>query len=478
MNIVLVLPPAERISEKKDMPKYQHVGLGYLAAVLEKNDLNVKVIDAKLDCIGFDQTLRAISRFSPDVLGITAMTHEIDMAARLAKKAKDLLPHVFTVIGGVHVTALPVETLQTYHSFDIGVLGEGEYLFLDVVKLIEKKELDFSRLKGLVYRKGSEILLSHPLERIMDLDGLPFPAWHQFPNATEYIIITSRGCPFSCIFCMQAMGQKLRRRSPDNVAQEIEKVLVERQPERFLFYDETFTLDKKHVYEICNLIIRRGLNRHISWSATTRVDCVDKDILSKMKEAGCNHIEFGVESGDQVVLDRIQKKINLKQAEQAVELAKKLGFHTEGAFILGHPNETLRTAYKTIYFAAKLNPDIVQLGIMVPYPGTEVARLAREGKEGYKIISNDWSDYNKQLGNALELEELSRLDLERLQLIGYVKLFISNSRFRDFLKFVWNYRREAISFLRYHFRKNKTHYTSRLNIFSMVKMIFNRSSEL
>lgn len=477
MNIALVLPSAERVAEKKDTPKYQHVGLGYLAAMLEKHHHNVKVIDAKLERISFGQTLEAIRQVKPDILGISAMTHEINATARLAKEVKGLLPDIFTIIGGVHLTALPTETLQSYPSFDLGVLGEGEYTILDILKLIEKKDSDFSCLKGVVYRNHSEVLLSQPMERIADLDRLPPPAWHQFPKATEYIIVTSRGCPFSCVFCMQASGKKVRKRSADNVVEEIEKVLAERAPERFLFYDETFTLDRNHVYDICNLIVKRGLHHRINWAVTTRVDSIDRDLLLKMKEAGCNHIEFGIESGDQQILDSIKKGIILKQAEQAVGLAKELGFHTEGAFILGHPNETLQTAYRTIDFAARLNPDIVQLGIMVPYPGTEVARMAHEGRGGYRIISNDWSDYNKQLGNALELEELCRSDLERLQLAGYLKLFILNRRFKDFLKFVWNYKREAVSFIINHFRKKKMRQKPRLDIFSMLKIVFNRSPE-
>lgn len=477
MKIALVLPPAEYLAEKKDTPKYQHIGLGYLASMLETKGFWVKIIDVKLERMKFKNTLEAIKSIRPDILGITAMTHEINIAAEIAKAAKSLLPKIFTVIGGVHLTALPVETLRAYGHFDIGIVGEGEYSFCDIAVSINDKKYDFSHIRGVVYRNGSDILLSQTAEKVENLDSLPFPAWHLFPMATEYIIITSRGCPYSCIFCMQASGHKIRKRSIGNIVGEIEKVLAERSPERFLFYDETFTLDRTRVFEICDSIIKMNMPRQMRWSVTTRVDCVDKDLLMKMKEAGCDHIEFGIESGDQEVLDRINKRITLKDAEYAVSIAKELGFHTEGAFILGHPNETLKTAYKTICFAAKLNPHIVQLGIMVPYPGTAVAQMAREGKGGYKIISDNWSDYNKQLGNALELEELNRSDLERLQLIGYVKLFIYNRRFMDFLKFIWDYKREMLSFIKNHFKRGKVYKRSKVDIFCMVRMIFNRSPE-
>lgn len=480
MNIALVLSPSGQIRESKDTPDYQHVGLGYIAAVLESKGYNVRVIDAKLERMSFDKTLQAINGFKPDILGVTAMTHEINQAARMAGEAKGALPGLFTAIGGVHVTALPAETLEKYNSFDIGIIGEGEYSFLEAVDLLKIGGHDFSRVKGIVYRKDSEIFLSPAKEMIEDLDALPYPAWHQFPRANVYNIITSRGCPFSCIFCMQAMGHRVRRRSADNIVGEIDRVLKEREPKFFHFRDETFTFNKAGVYEVCDHIIKSGLGKRIKWSATTRVNSIDRDMLLKIKEAGCRHIEFGVESGDQEILERIKKGITLKEAERATSLAKELGFHTEAAFILGHPGETLETAYKTVHFAAKLNPAVVQLGIMVPYPGTEVARMACRQEGGYRIISDNWSDYNKQLGNALEMKGLSRSDMERMQLVGYLKLFVFNKRVKDFLKFLWNYKRETISFLKNHLRRSKERRRSKTNlkILSMLKMIFSSSNTL
>jgi radical SAM superfamily enzyme YgiQ (UPF0313 family) len=474
MKVVLVLPPAEKISEKKDTPTHQHVGLGYLAAMLEKNNIDVAIVNAKLDRMTAADTLKRVLSLRPDIVGITAMTHEINMASKLAASLKKDRPDLFIVIGGVHVTALPQETIKANSAFDAGIIGEGERSFLDIIRKIEKKDYDLSELHGVVYRKNGDVVLSLPSERIGDLDELPFPAWHMFQNATEYILITSRGCPFSCLFCMRALGQQVRKRSASNVVDEIEKVVRQRKPKRFLFYDETFTLDKKHVHEICDLLIQKGLSNAIRWSATTRVDSISEDILQKMKKAGCDHIEFGVESGDQKVLETIKKGITIEQAKKAISLAKNLGFHTETAFIIGHPDETIQTAYSTLKLASKLNADIVQLGIMVPYPGTEVAQLASKGMGGYKIISHNWSDYNKQLGNALELENLSRKDMERLQLIGYLKVFVYNWRFLDLARFIWNFRREMIAFLKNHLKGKKASRPSRINFLLMTKMIFER----
>ncbi|MDP2928548.1 MAG: radical SAM protein [Candidatus Omnitrophota bacterium] len=225
-------------------------------------------------------------------------------------------------------------------------------------------------------------------------------------------------------------------------------------------------------------MIKKGLSKDIRWSATTRVDSVDKDLLQKMKEAGCDHIEFGVESGNREILKKIKKGITIEQAANAVRIAKDLKLHTEIGFILGHPDETAETAYQTIYLASMLNTNYVQLGIMVPYPGTEVADMAKNGLGGYKLLSNDWSDYNKQLGNALELKNLSRKDLERIQFAGYLKLFIFNRRYKDLLLFLLDFHREAFAFIRNYFRKGKTSNPSNVSLSLMLKMIFSTSPTL
>jgi len=290
-----------------------------------------------------------------------------------------------------------------------------------------------------------------------------------------YRIITSRGCPFPCVFCMRASGKTQRVRSPENVVSEIEHVIKVEKPEKFMFSDETFTLNKNHVNRICDLLIEKKLHKEIKWGSTTRVDVISFELLDKMKSAGCYEIQFGVESGNEQVLRAIRKNIHMDQASKAINLAKRVGLHTEAAFILGHPNETFDTAYDTINFAAQLNPDILQLGIMVPYPGTEVASMAERGEGGYKILSNNWSDYNKQLGNALELDSLSRVDLEKLQLIGYLKLFIFNRRFLGLLRFIFAYRLEMVSYIKsVVFQKRKSTRKSEISFYKIIMLIIDR----
>jgi radical SAM superfamily enzyme YgiQ (UPF0313 family) len=475
MRIFLLNPPARRVAEKIDTPPYQHIGLGYLISVLENNGYPAKVVDAKLNRLSFKDSLREIADYGPDILGITAKTHEVTMAAEVAAEYKRLKPAVKTVLGGVHITALPEDTLKRYPQIDMGITGEGEYSFIGMIDALKNGSADFSEIPGAVFRAGDGTIKHVPAERINDLDALPFPGWKHFKRATMYSLMATRGCPFACIFCMQALGRTLRKRSGENIIEEIETAIAARKPDSLFFSDETFTCDREWAHRICDMMISRGLAKKIRWKTSTRVDAVDRDILKKMKAAGCNHIVFGVESGNEETLKTIKKSITKEQAVRAVALAKELGFFIECGFILGHPHENMKTALETIDFAAKLNTNIADFGIMVPYPGTEIRRMAIRGEGGYRILTDDWSEYNKQLGNALEMVELNRSDLERLQLIGYLRLFIYNARYLDLAKFILRYRREMFSYLSNILRKRKSAKKTTIFPLAAIRLIFSRS---
>jgi len=170
-------------------------------------------------------------------------------------------------------------------------------------------------------------------------------------------------------------------------------------------------------------------------------------LLKKMKKAGFVYIDYGVETGDAGILKRIKKGVTLKQTEKAIKETKKAKIRVGANFIIGHPGETIKTVKKTINYAIKLNADLSAFGIMVPYPGTEVAKIAQKGEWGYKIISNNWSDYNKQFGNALELENIGRKSLERLQALAYLKTYLFNFRIKNLISFIWQYRRAGLRLL-------------------------------
>jgi len=444
MNITLVNPPPRRIIEYGDAPDHPHLGLGYVAGFAISRNIECAVIDAKFEAVGLGEVQSRLYRQKPDVVGITAMTHEIVQADKVAKIAKQISPQTITVVGGPHATALPSQTLVEFPSFDIVVFGEGEYTFFELITAIEKQE-GLEGIRGIGYRKTNDVQLNGPREPIKDLDQLPFPAWDLFPKSDTYPVTTTRGCPFRCNFCMRVLGSKVRKRSPPKIVEELQMDIGVYNARFIRVADEVFAIDKKYAHEILDLLIEKGLHKKIGWDTVTRVDLVDYDLLKKIKAAECSWLGFGVESGNEEILKASKKGITLEQVTKAIKMAKKAGLKTGSFFILGHPFETRKTAQDTIKFATKLNTDTVAFGIMVPYPGTEIYEMAKKGEGGYKIISADWADYNKTIGNSLELETLSRKELERLELLAYLRFYLFNYRFLDLAKLFLNQRRVVLT---------------------------------
>ncbi|MBF0522864.1 MAG: radical SAM protein [Candidatus Omnitrophica bacterium] len=453
MKIILINAPVEKIVEEYDAPKYPHIGLAYLATYANKNGLDVSVIDCKFERLTIgDLIVRLQTCKDKDlVVGLTAMTHEIVRNAFVARELKKNFPGIKIIIGGVHVSALPEETLKEFNTFDLGIVGEGEKTFVELVESLKGKNV-LRDVKGIVYREGNKILLTEERGWIEDLDEIGYPDWELFPRAKEYPINIGRGCPVPCIFCMRASGKKSRYRSAKNILEELEVLNTRYTATMVHFFGDDFAADKNLTEQILDGLIK--MRPVFQWRAGMRVSNINKDLLEKMKKANCEHFEFGVESGNKEILKIIKKGIVLEKVEEVIKLSKEVGLDCWCYFILGHPNENWNTAMDTLNFLRKINPKNAAVGIMVPYPGTEVWSMALKGEGGYKLLSRNWQDYNKQIGNALELAELSRRQLEFLQMYAYIKLFLFNLRLGEFLEFCWHYRREGMSFLRNYFIKS------------------------
>ena len=425
MKVALVNPTLKESREKQyARMKEPHLGLAYLAASLEEKDITPVLIDAKFEGIGFGQVMGRLKSEQPDLIGLTAFTPEIEDAAHLAAEIKKELPHAPVVIGGAHVTALPEQALNEFPCFDFVVYGEGEITLHQLALALEGKQ-EMEEIKGLAFRNGG-VQVNPPRDFIDQLDELPLPAWHLLPRSDYYPMETSRGCPFHCSFCCRVTGDKIRLRSPQSVVEEMEVVYSRFKPRHFTFSDETFGVNHRHANELLDLMIEKGIPRKVTWNITTRVDVVNLELMLKMKEAGCTSVGFGIESGNQAILNSVGKGITLEKAERAVMLAKQAKLRTNSFFILGHPYETKQTIHETLDFAARLNTTRVNFGIMVPYPGTEIAGMVERGEGNYRLLSRKWSDYGKQVGNVLELTNISRAELERLQLWGYLKFHLHN----------------------------------------------------
>ena len=444
---VLVNPPALSRAEMHDLPDYPHAGLAYLAGSLRDAGSSVRVVDAKLERLSIEETLDRVFQQDVDLVGITCMTHEIDSAIRLAESIKKTHnpPHI--VVGGVHVTALPAETLESYPEIDFTVFGEGEKTIVELVSALQHGG-GFEKIGGLAWRNGLLTRVNEVRQWDTSLDDLAYPAWDLFPEASEYHIVTARGCPYLCVFCMSPYGKEVRERSPENVIAEMRSVARRYRPRHYKINDESFGFNSDRAKKLLELMIAHEEVRLIPKTASLRANSVTEDLMRQMKEAGFVYVDFGIESGDPEVLKRIKKGITLDVSRRAVACARAAGLTVGGNFIIGHPGETPETARKTIRFAVELNCDFNAFGIMTPYPGTQVYEMAKKNEYGYRMTSGDWRDFNKQLGGALELDGFPRFKLELYQLKGYVSVYLLNFRFLAFAKFVWKYRRAAIPFMR------------------------------
>jgi len=419
MKIILVNP---WVDTKYPQPP---LGLAMLAGVLEKQGYNVKIIDLPALGLTENSISNVISIENPDFVGITAMTSNVNSAINLARKVKEANEDVSVILGGPHATLFPEDILRLVPEVDVVVHGEGEETIVQLAKTLEKKESLNPRILGIAYRANKNIQVSQRRPYISDIDCLPFPAFHLLPmdryklhpphgrRQPSMPVVTSRGCPYRCIYCSKSVfGSKYRANSPTYVANEIEYLMEKFNAKEITFYDDVFTLDKKRVYAICEELDKRGID--VPWTCETRVNLVDKELVERMKKSGCYLIAYGVESGNQTILDNLKKDILLEQVTRAFEITHEVGIQTVAYFMIGSPGETPETIKETIDLAKKLDPDFAQFSISTPFPGTELFNLAN--LDG--LVSKDWDDYvYAELRSidfpAFETSTLTKEDLQK-----------------------------------------------------------------
>ncbi|MFH1229781.1 MAG: radical SAM protein [Candidatus Aenigmatarchaeota archaeon] len=363
------------------------LGICYLAATLEKEGYEVKIIDAEAERLATDALVKKVEELKPGVIGLTCTTPMVASVKRTSEALKKALPDSKIVVGGPHVTAVPEDLLKESY-IDIAAIGEAEHTIVDLVKHIEENK-SLKGCKGIAFKEDGKIVKTECRPLIEDVDKIPFPARHllsidKYMHATivsrktkkNYTnIMSSRGCPFKCIFCgsRTTFGGVARFRTPKLVVDEIEECYNKYDIGMFGFSDDTLTVKKEHISEICNEIIKRKLE--IVWFAQARVSTVDKEILELMKKAGCEAVHYGYESGNQEILNNIKKGITLQQAIDATRITKEVGIKIHGYFMIGNPGETEETIKQTIAFAKKLDPDTAQFTMATPFPGTELYEI-------------------------------------------------------------------------------------------------------
>ena len=390
-KIAFITPPLEE--GVAHHPLFPPLGLAYMAAILEQNNFEVKIYDCPASEINHAQLKTELEAYQPTIVGIGSMTPTIESALKSAQIAKQISSDIKVLMGGPHATFADSEILTSEKAVDVIVRGEGEET---IVELAEQVSL--GNIKGITFRKDNQIIQTPTRPFIQDLDALPRPAYKYLPMAKYKItgktllpIITSRGCPFQCSFCVasQMFGQRFRMRSPKNVLDELEWLRDDYGAEGIAFQDDTLTFDKKRATEICDGMIERKIN--LPWGCGTRADVVTKDVLAKMAKAHCNETMFGIESGCQRMRAVLKKGVTNEQCENAIKWAKEAGMFVTVSVILGYPGETEESLQETLDFARKLEPDDVWLCHATPYPGTYLRELVKS--YGWKM-SESWELYN------------------------------------------------------------------------------------
>ncbi|MFH1337991.1 MAG: radical SAM protein [Nanoarchaeota archaeon] len=354
------------------------IGLACIAAVLEEGGFKPEILDTMALGIGYNEMHKEVAQKKPDMVLINSATITFGEDLATLGKIKEFLPDVKTVFLGTHVSVMPKKCLEE-KAVDFLVIGEPDYIVRDLVSAIDKGK-DLNKVKGIGFKEKGRIVITPPAPMIENLDAMPFPARHLIPKEGKYFnpfakklpyttSLSSRGCPFKCIYCSSTTlyGDRYRARSAENVVDEIELVL--KQGYREIFYrDETLTFDKKRIGRICDLIKERNLD--VSWMCNSRVDTVTQDLLKKMQRAGCHMIKYGVESGDQQILNSLRKGTTVEGIKKAFLWSRQAGMSTVAHFMFGSPGETVETMNKSIKFAKEISPDYASFNITTPYPGT------------------------------------------------------------------------------------------------------------
>jgi len=444
MRVALVHPPPASEFDKH-WARFPVLGLAYVAASLRQRGHDVVLLDGKLARLTVGEIRDRVVSDRPDLVGITCMTVEYPMAARIASgvKARCDVP---IVIGGAHVNAVTSQALEECEHFDFGCVGEGEYLIHELIESLGGGR-PIDDVPGLLHRRGGAIVSNGTRPYPRNYDDLPFPAWDLFALGEQVPILTHRGCPFQCNFCGHNSGFTARFRSPENVMEEIGHIMERYRPRLIRFEDETFGLNLRRTKAILSGILDQGYHRKVRFSAQTRVDRIDEEFIDLLKESNFETLELGVESGNPIILKSTRKAITLEQVEHAVKLAKSRKLKVWCKFILGHPHEDVDTVRDTVDFIAKINPDQLSVAIMTPFPGTPIHDMAVRGEGGYRLMRKGWESYDKYSSGVLELEGISLGRLKFYQIWCYVKLYLQNRRFADAVGLVSSHRTLAVEML-------------------------------
>ena len=376
------------------------LGLCYLGAILQEKGHEVRILDCAAEGITALGSKESIDAFMPQMIGVTSTTVSYAAAREVLRMAKLSHPTATTVLGGAHISAVPIATLEECAEADIGVTGEGEETLAELVERLDAG-LPLENVKGTVWRQNGRIQRAEVRPPRKNLDEIPFPARGLLKDLRLYshtpfrgakfttTMVTSRGCPFQCGYCDQSVfGRRWRYHSPDYVVREMAHLKEAYKVDFMSIEDDNFLLSKGRTIEICQGVVASRLK--LGWSCLGRANEVDDEVLPWLKKAGCKKIYIGVESGSGRILELIKKKLDVEETRRGIELIKKHGIQVTGSFILGIPTETREEMEKTIQLALSLPLDGVSFFTFTPYPNTPLRELAK----AHGTVSADWRSYS------------------------------------------------------------------------------------
>lgn len=347
------------------------LGIAYLASVLEKAGERVYLLDFEIDKFSSDSLESFIVEKEIGLAGVSFRTASYSSAKQFIQTIKKMKKVPLLVVGGHHVTAFPEHTLQNLNC-DIAVRGEAEGIILELIKALENKQ-SLYQVKGISFRDGDKVISTPKAPPISDLDRLPFPARHLLPieRYSVITIVTSRGCPFSCIYCDKSIStRQVKFRSAEDVYNEISEINKHYPGKRIYFVDDHFFLLKQRLNKIFDLIEKNGIK--FNWMCQARADGVDLGILKRAKSTGCDLIIYGIESGDPDELEYMSKQTTVEEAHSAIFLTKEAGIKARANFMLGFPISTHNTIKNTINFAKSAPLELVRFFSVAPFPNTEL----------------------------------------------------------------------------------------------------------
>lgn len=402
-RVLLVIPSQFNVYGMKIKPAYPALGVMWIAAMLEQAGHACEIIDMDADDTDPDAVLQRLADGRFDVLGLTAVTPTYPNAVQLARAAKARFPALPIILGGIHATVDPLPCAREA-AFDFVAVGEAEVTAVELVDAILARAGDFSGIKGILYRDAAgEVVATGARALAPDLDDYPYPAVHLIRSLRHYAppdavrppaapIMVSRGCPGQCTYCetKNIFGRRTRFRSPENVIGEIRRLVHEHGVREIHFLDDVITANKKFVRAFCDLLKREPYQLHLQVSNGLRADMVNAEILSALKEVGLRNVGFGIESGNERVLQIIKKGITKDQVRTAVRTAKAVGLETWGFFLFGLPGDTEESIRDTVDFAIELDVKYAKFAILKPFPGSEAYyQLDEKGL----VDSRDYSLY-------------------------------------------------------------------------------------